>query len=195
MCQRLLSWVTLKAPRQSRCASVCSIVTSPRRCQGAIPGVWSYLQTELRRDFRNVTSAQAARFGTSRNAVRRPVSWLPTWDEATGSRSPFRFILNRSRAVVTNVYLNLYPTDDLASCLAQDETREFELLGFLNSMPLAHVVRAGRSYGGGLHKIEPRELAELTLETPPPWLRQAKARQLVLCELARLPTRRPDALA
>jgi hypothetical protein len=45
-----------------------------------------------------------------------------------------------------------------------------ELLSILNGLAEEHVVRAGRTYGGGLHKLEPRELTNLQLDPLPEWL-------------------------
>ena len=97
-----------------------------------------------------------------------------------GSRSPIRFILNLSKAVATNVYLNLYPKADLAECLDDDARRMEELLQVLNAIPIQDVLDAGRSYGGGLHKIEPRELTAVQLTQVPQWLRLPADPQLAL---------------
>ena len=50
----------------------------------------------------------------------------------------------------------------------------------LNSVPAEYVLQAGRAYGGGLHKIEPKELLEVQLASPPVWLSGALQKQLVL---------------
>lgn len=88
----------------------------------------------------------------------------------SGSASPFRFFLNLSQAIGTNVFLLLYPKPVLKSLLAGRDERLFELLDVLNGLAEESVVREGRTYGGGLHKLEPRELANLRLEKTPEWL-------------------------
>ncbi len=45
-----------------------------------------------------------------------------------------------------------------------------EVLNILESIPVESVLQAGRSYGGGLHKIEPKELLEVKLPELPSWL-------------------------
>ena len=73
--------------------------------------------------------------------------------------SPFRFLLNRSRATAANVYLLLYPKPEAAA----DPGLVERLWRGLNGMGAAGLIAAGRVYGGGLHKLEPRELMGLPL--------------------------------
>ena len=77
-----------------------------------------------------------------------------------------RFIRNKSSATALNVYLLLYPKPNLASMIETDSSvieRVFEALCGAAS----HLIPGGRVYGGGLRKIEPRELALIRL---PQWL-------------------------
>ncbi len=76
---------------------------------------------------------------------------------------PFRFILNRSRAVVPNVYLMLYPKPILAHALQDSPSLHADLLRVLNSITPESLIAGGRVYGGGLHKLEPNELAGVRL--------------------------------
>jgi hypothetical protein len=50
----------------------------------------------------------------------------------------------------------------------------------LNRISMADVVQNGRSYGGGLHKVEPKELMAMPLLYPPDWLRNLNEKQLAL---------------
>lgn len=77
---------------------------------------------------------------------------------------PFRFILNGSRATVANVYLAMYPTPLLARLLASDATLIRRIWEGLNSLAAEHLLGEGRVYGGGLHKLEPRELANVPVQ-------------------------------
>ena len=72
---------------------------------------------------------------------------------------PFRFILNRSRATVPNVYLMLYPKPILAHALQDSPSLYADLLRVLNRTTPESLIAGGRVYGGGLHKLEPNELA------------------------------------
>lgn len=74
---------------------------------------------------------------------------------------PFRFILNHSRATVANVYLAMYPTPVLARAVARDPGLIRRIWQALNEIKPEHLLGEGRVYGGGLHKLEPKELANV----------------------------------
>jgi adenine-specific DNA-methyltransferase len=78
----------------------------------------------------------------------------------------FRFIRNRSKATASNVYLMMYPTGALAAALDQDPLLIDRVWTVLNELAAEDLVRQGRVYGGGLHKLEPKEL----LNVPVPGL-------------------------
>lgn len=93
---------------------------------------------------------------------------------------PIRFFKNESRAIVTNVLLNLYPKPWLAQRLDAEPARGHELIALLNSISAESLVHGGRSYGGGLHKVEPSELAHMPLPALPTWAVVPEDSQLVL---------------
>lgn len=72
---------------------------------------------------------------------------------------PFRFILNHSKAIAPNVYLMMYPKTHLKSLLLSDPQLVKSIWKALNSIPIQNLIHEGRVYGNGLHKMEPRELA------------------------------------
>ena len=76
----------------------------------------------------------------------------------TGRGRPFRFILNHSMATATNVYLMLYPKPALAKALLEKPELLKEVWQALNKISDEALMGEGRVYGGGLHKLEPREL-------------------------------------
>lgn len=75
--------------------------------------------------------------------------------------TPLRFILNKSEAVATNVYLMLYPTDLLQCYLSQAPERIEKVYQALLGLTSQDFREGGRVYGGGMHKMEPKELAAL----------------------------------
>jgi hypothetical protein len=74
---------------------------------------------------------------------------------------PFRFILNNSVATVTNVYLAMYPTQSLANALVREPALIRDVWRILNAIEPEQILNEGRVYGGGLNKLEPKELANV----------------------------------
>jgi len=71
---------------------------------------------------------------------------------------PFRFILNQSDATACNTYLMLYPKPFLARAATQNPEIMRAAWEFLNEIDSDELLGHGRVYGGGLHKLEPKEL-------------------------------------
>lgn len=75
---------------------------------------------------------------------------------------PFRIIRNKSQAIATNVYLLLYPKPWLMN--ADDNGQLLDrIANELRLLSAGAFMSEGRVYGGGLHKLEPKELARLPL--------------------------------
>ncbi|MCO6453267.1 MAG: hypothetical protein J5I90_20970 [Caldilineales bacterium] len=74
---------------------------------------------------------------------------------------PFRFILNESTATVVNVYLAMYPKLTLRRALDHDRSLLRRIWERMNRINHVELIDEGRVYGGGLYKIEPRELGEV----------------------------------
>ncbi len=74
---------------------------------------------------------------------------------------PFRFILNHSKATAPNVYLMLYPRESLQKILNESPSLKRKVWEFLNSIDAEQMLSEGRVYGGGLHKLEPKELGRV----------------------------------
>jgi hypothetical protein len=87
---------------------------------------------------------------------------------ARGDAPPFRFFWNRSKAIAPNVYLMLDPKASLKALLDARPDLLPALFEGLKAIPASQLIGEGRVYGGGLHKIEPRELAALPAELVAP---------------------------
>jgi len=97
---------------------------------------------------------------------RLPSPLIFTYMGRSGTKRnrPFRFILNHSKATAANVYLLLYPKPFLADELSRDPKLLRQIWILLNQIHMDMFLEEGRVYGGGLHKMEPRELANIPVD-------------------------------
>ena len=77
------------------------------------------------------------------------------------NRPPFRFLLNHSRATAANAYLMLYPKKPINDALLKTPQLMKDVWVYLQAICPNVMIGKGRVYGGGLHKLEPRELGEV----------------------------------
>lgn len=94
---------------------------------------------------------------------RPPAPFVCTYLGRSDKKSgrPFRFILNESQATAANVYLMLYPKPLIERAVHDDPELKHRIWAFLNEISPKAMLREGRVYGGGLHKLEPRELGNV----------------------------------
>ena len=97
---------------------------------------------------------------------RPPAPFVCTYLGRSDKRSgrPFRFILNNSRATAANVYLMLYPKGPVRRALRDRPELKRQVWEFLNEICPQAMLQEGRVYGGGLHKLEPKELGNVPAE-------------------------------
>ena len=74
---------------------------------------------------------------------------------------PFRFILNNSQATAANVYLMLYPKETIEHVLKDNPDLKRQIWTLLNEICPEVMLGEGRVYGGGLYKLEPKELGNV----------------------------------
>ncbi len=124
------------------------------------PALWAYLQRGVAAGVDQHYLCQHRTPWYSQE-VRAPTPFLCTYmgRQDTGSGRPFRFILNRSQATAPNVYLLLYPKPHVAFHLDHHPRRIKAVWQALNAIQADILMGEGRVYGGGLHKLEPNELA------------------------------------
>ena len=93
---------------------------------------------------------------------RPPAPFLCTYmGRSRNGKHPFRFIWNRSEATAHNVYLMLYPKGPLSAALKAHPELEARVFEALQRITAHELISEGRVYGGGLHKVEPKELAQI----------------------------------
>ena len=76
----------------------------------------------------------------------------------------FRFIFNDTDSIATNSYLLLYPKKPLDEILCQLPELKDKIWVFLNNISQDMIKAEGRVYGGGLYKIEPKELNNVPID-------------------------------
>lgn len=91
---------------------------------------------------------------------REPAPFLFVYMAKTDTRTP-RFLVNYSRAVHLNNMIGMYPKPRLWELFSSTD----QVYDALRSITVAEFELAGRSYGNGLLKLEPRELRELPLKS------------------------------
>lgn len=97
---------------------------------------------------------------------RPPAPFLCTYmGRSRNGKHPFRFIWNRSQATAHNVYLMLYPKSRLQEAFTNHPELAARVFAALQSITPAQLLSEGRVYGGGLHKVEPKELAQIPART------------------------------
>lgn len=130
-----------------------------RKCY---PALWRYLQTGVEAGVH--TSYLCSHRTPWYSQERRPAApFLCTYMGRTTAQDsrPFRFILNHSQATAANTYHLLYPKKPVAAVLASDPVKRHAVWQALNAIAPEVMIGGGRVYGGGLHKVEPRELGSL----------------------------------
>lgn len=125
------------------------------------PALYAYLKEgKAKRMHEGYLCSHRTPWYSQENRPAPPIlcTYLGRSDKKTGR--PFRFILNRSKATIANVYLALYPTPAFVATTNYDGVLE-EVWKRLNAIPADTLLGEGRVYGGGLHKLEPKELANV----------------------------------
>lgn len=124
------------------------------------PSLWQYLQTGVQAGLNErYLSRHRSPWYAQEDRPASPLLCTYMGRLSSGKAKPFRFILNHSRATAPNVYLMLYPKPPLVTILKDKPELLEAVWQALDKIPLETLINEGRMYGGGLHKIEPNELA------------------------------------
>lgn len=151
------------------------------------PKLWTYLEQGKAKGIadRYICRHRAMWYTQER---RPPAPFVCTYLGRSDKKSgrPFRFILNNSKATAANVYLMLYPKEPFERALLANSELKRRVWEYLNQICPQAMLGEGRVYGGGLHKLEPKELgnvpAEALVELFPASKRQRMEKQGELFE-------------
>lgn len=137
----------------------------PREVKREYPSLWNYLESGVHKKI-NERYLCLHRSPWYAQEIRPPAPFLCTYMGCHNSPkgSPFRFILNRSKATAANVYLFLYPNLAVQRLLEIHPDWIEKIWQGLRNISSDLLVSEGRVYGGGLHKMEPGELANASAE-------------------------------
>lgn len=133
--------------------------------QAAYPTLWRYLELGRERGVHERYLCQnRTPWYAQENRAAAPFLCTYMGRVSKSSAIPFRFILNRSAATAANSFLLLYPKAPLGEALAKDDTLYEKVWMVLVALKAEELVSEGRTYGGGLHKLEPKELANANVQ-------------------------------
>jgi adenine-specific DNA-methyltransferase len=128
------------------------------------PALWNYLQSGKVKELnQRYLCSKRKPWYAQENREPAPIVCTYMGRGNLKNERPFRFIRNRSKATVANVYLAMYPTAAFQEALTEHPEMLDEAWRALNRITAEALLGEGRVYGGGLWKIEPSELAKVPL--------------------------------
>lgn len=129
--------------------------------QKLYPELWNYLQKGIDTVSNRYLCKNRKRWYFQERRASPPILCTYMGRKKTAESKPFHFIRNYSNAIATNSYLMLYPKGDLLSAMGKDPKLLDNVWLYLNRLSTDIIEQEGRVYGGGLKKIEPRELGKV----------------------------------
>jgi adenine-specific DNA-methyltransferase len=142
------------------------------------PEFWSYLRYGKKQKI-HLGYLASRRFPWYSQEKREAAPLLCTY-MGRSREKPFRFIWNKSKAVVANVYLLLSPRRSIAPILKSRPPLWEQVFKALQSIHPEEFFKEGRVYGGGLYKMEPSELMQLPVNDLTQILELQREKQLVM---------------
>jgi adenine-specific DNA-methyltransferase len=125
------------------------------------PKLWTYLEEGKEETTNRYLCRSRKRWYFQEERQPAPILCTYLGRSDTKNRRPFRFLLNHSQATAANVYLLLYPKPVLENAVRCNRISLRQVWCALNDLSPASLLGEGRVYGGGLHKLEPNELANV----------------------------------
>lgn len=126
------------------------------------PALWRYLELGVERGIsERYLSKSRSPWYSQESRPPAPILCTYMGRQGAGGGRPFRFILNRSKATAANVYLMLYPKPPFEDMPKKYPEVLRAIWQHLNQTSIETLTGEGRVYGGGLYKLEPRELGNV----------------------------------
>lgn len=137
-------------------------LTEAEMCE-SYPALWRYVQEGIAETSNKYLcrNRKTWYWQEQRQATRFLCSYMGR--SSTGN-APVRFILNISNAIATNSYLMLYPKEPLQQVISKNPDIVFRVWEELKKINADEIESECRTYGGGLKKLEPRELAKVACD-------------------------------
>jgi len=137
----------------------CSL--TEQEVQARYPSLWRYLESGREKVASGYLCKSRRLWYLQEKRQSTPFICTYMGRENLRTNHPLRFLLNYSRAIAANTYLMLYPKPFVARCITECPELIKTLWRALNEISAESLIGEGRVYGGGLHKIEPGEMANL----------------------------------
>lgn len=135
----------------------------PEQLADRHPALWAYLSAAVEQGVHEKYLPSRRKPWYKQEQRKAPMFFCTYMGRGVDLDKPFRLIWNCSQAIATNMYLMLYPHKELQTLLDTDLDLERRLAAALANVSGEDMRNSGRVYGGGLHKIEPSELAQLPI--------------------------------
>jgi adenine-specific DNA-methyltransferase len=149
-------------PKVEKRLFLLDTMLSEAELEVSYPTLWKYLEEGKSRGLheRYLCSHRSVWYAQE-NRPPAPIVCTYLGRRDTKRGRPFRFILNESTATAANVYLMMYPTPALTAAIGRDPGLIRRIWTVLNELTPQELLSEGRVYGGGLHKLEPKELGNV----------------------------------
>ncbi len=136
---------------------------SEREIEEHYPATWDYLQSGIDQTSKKYLCQSRKKWYWQEQRIA--TCFLCSYmGRGKKDGSPIRFILNLSDAIATNSYLMLYPKNHLQQAISKKPNSVYKIWKALKNISGNDIEEEGRIYGGGLKKIEPKELANVPCE-------------------------------
>lgn len=125
------------------------------------PSIWNYLNSGKETTAQKYLCKNRKVWYFQENRAVTPFLCSYMGRGKDNNSAPFRFILNHANAIATNSYLMLYPKTSLKEAISQSPDILHKVWDVLTNITANDLECEGRVYGGGLKKIEPKELSNV----------------------------------